>query len=83
MSESKKQLFHLGQDEDNNLVIDIQGKGGELASMLAAAMDDDPNVYKLFEFAFMMLEYKKHEDEKNEDDTLVDIFTENPPAAEA
>ena len=83
MSEIKRQKFHLEQDEEGNLSLDIQGKGGELAAMLAAAMDDDPDIYKLFEFAFMMLEYKKYEDEKSEDETLIDILTENPPTAEA
>ena len=82
--ETKKPvMFCIVQDEENNLELTISGTGKELAAMLASVMDDDPDVVRLIEYAFMMLEMKKYEDAKNEDEKLVDLFTENPPTAEA
>jgi hypothetical protein len=82
--ETKKPvMFCITQDEENNLELNISGTGKELAAMLASVMDDDPDIVKLIEFAFMMLEIKHYEDTKNEDEKLVDLFTDNPPIAEA
>jgi hypothetical protein len=82
--ETKKPvMFCITQDEENNLELNISGTGKELAAMLASVMDDDPDVVKLIEFAFMMLEMKHYEDTKNGDEKLVDLFIDNPPIAEA
>lgn len=58
MSEKKTTHFRMEEDGEGNLSLDIQGTGGSLAQMLASAMDDDPEIHKLFEFAFLMVKMK-------------------------
>ena len=82
MSESTETTayFRLEQDDENNLALDIKGKGGELAAMLASAMDDDPEIKKLFEFALLMVEMKDKEGEDESGEEGESTFFDAPHA---
>jgi hypothetical protein len=80
MSEEVKTYFRMEEDGEGNISLDVKGTGGTLGQMLASAIDDDPEIKKLFEFALMLVAMK--DSGGFEPETEGEGFM-NPPTAEA
>ena len=71
MSEKNILLFEM---IDEQIRIQIEGNGGELSSMIASAIIEDPSIDELFKAAMLKVIMRLREQESEEDDYIEHII---------
>jgi len=71
MSEKNILLFEMVNDQ---IRIQIEGNGGELSSMIASAIIEDPSIDELFKAAMLKVIMRLREQESEEDDYIEHII---------
>ena len=62
MSEETIAYFRVSEQEGGKLELDVQGKLSTIASLIASAMSDDPEIEKAVVLALMAVEHRKAEE---------------------